>query len=213
MVVLAVIELHEVDNALNDLCSQGIGITVPCLQQDGKRFLVNLCADALELRKGGIDADDASDTAAALKAYMKAGVLGGFVKLARCFVLAVKIGTELRAGRQGCGIAGLHGEQQGFLSFRHAVIHFAENRQIVAAVHVLTRHDSVLPVKHIIVTVTKTDLWFVGDTLVKSGYNLCHAPGVQLALVHIGNLQIPAANFHQLVECLSAIHCLFLLPI
>lgn len=51
LVVLAVIELHEVDNALNDLCSQGIGITVPCLQQDGKRFLVNLCADALELRK------------------------------------------------------------------------------------------------------------------------------------------------------------------
>ena len=70
-----------------------------------------------------------------------------------------------------------------------------------------------LPVKHIIVTVTKANLRFVGDTLIEPGHDLCHTLGVQLALVRIGNLQIPAADLHQLVECLNAVHCLFLLPI
>ena len=77
----------------------------------------------------------------------------------------------------------------------------------------LARHDGMLSVKHIIVSVTKADLRLVGDTLVKSGYDFCHTLGVQLPLVRIGNLQIPAADFHQLVECLNAVHCLFLLPI
>ena len=60
-VVLAVVQLHEVDDTLNHLGSEGIGGAAPSFQQDGQRFLVNLCADALELRKGGIDADDAPD--------------------------------------------------------------------------------------------------------------------------------------------------------
>ena len=81
-VILAAIELHEVDNALNDLRSQGIGIAAPRFQQDGQRFLVNLSADTLELRKSGIDADDAANSSAALKADMKPGFLGCFVKLA-----------------------------------------------------------------------------------------------------------------------------------
>jgi len=71
LLILAVIERHEVDNALNDLGSQGIGIALSCFQQNGQRFLVNLCADALELRISGIDTDGASDADAALKAYMK----------------------------------------------------------------------------------------------------------------------------------------------
>ena len=213
LVILAAIELHEVDDALNDLRSQGIGITAPCLQQDGQRLLVNLCADALELRKGGIDADNASYASAALKAHMKSCVRGRFVKLARRLVLAVKIGAEPGAGRQGCGVAGLHGKQQGFISLCHTVVHLTEDRQVVVAVHVLARHNSMLPVKHIIVTVTKANLRFVGDTLIEPGHDLCHTLGVQLALVRIGNLQIPAADLHQLVECFHAVHCLFLLPI
>ena len=60
-VVLAVVQLHEVEDTLNHLGSEGIGGAAPSFQQDGQRFLVNLCADALELRKGGIDADDAPD--------------------------------------------------------------------------------------------------------------------------------------------------------
>ena len=212
-VVLAVVQLHEVDDSLNDFRSQGIGIAAPCLQQEGQRFLINLCADTLELRKGGIDADDAPDASAALKAHMKSYVLGRFVKLARCLILAAKIGAEPGAGRQGCGVAGLHGKQQGFLSLCHTVVHLTEDRQVVVAVHVLARHNSMLPVKHIIVTVTKANLRFVGDTLIEPGHNLCHTLGVQLALVRIGNLQIPAADLHQLVECLNAVHCLFLLPI
>ena len=212
-VVLAVVQLHEMDDSLNDFCSQGIGIAAPGFQQDGQRFLVNLCADALELRKGGVDADDAPDAPTALKAHMKSYVLGRFAKLARRLILAAKIGAEPGTGRQGCGVAGLHGKQQGFLSLRHTVVHLAEDRQVVVAVHVLARHDGMLPVKHIIVTVTKANLRFVGDTLIEPGHDLCHTLGVQLALVRIGNLQIPAADLHQLVECLHAVHCLFLLPI
>ena len=210
-VILAVVQLHEVDDALNHLGSEGIGIAAPGFQQDGERFLVNLCADALELRKGGIDADDAP--AAALKAHMKSYVLGRFVKLARRLILSAKIGAEPGAGGQGCGVAGLHGKQQGFLSLCHTVVHLTEDRQVVVAVHVLARHNSMLPVKHIIVTVTKANLRFVGDTLIEPGHDLCHTLGVQLALVRIGNLQIPAADLHQLVECFHAVHCLFLLPI
>lgn len=107
-VVLAVVQLHEVDDSLNDFRSQGIGIAAPCLQQEGQRFLINinLCADTLELSKGGIDADDAPDASAALKAHMKSYVLGRFVKLARRLILAAKIGAELCTGRQGCGVAG-----------------------------------------------------------------------------------------------------------
>ena len=212
-VVLAVVQLHEVDDALNHLGSEGIGIAAPCLQQEGQRFLINLCADTLELRKGGIDADDAPDASAALKAHMKSYVLGRFVKLARRLILSAKIGAEPGAGRQGCGVAGLHGKQQSFISLCHTVVHFAEDRQVVVAVHVLARHNSMLPVKHIIVTVTKANLRFVGDTLIEPGNDLCHTLGVQLALVRIGNLQIPAADLHQLVECFHAVHCLFLLPI
>ena len=212
-VVLAVVQLHEMDDSLNDFRSQGIGIAAPGFQQEGQRFLINLCADTLELRKGGIDADDAPDASAALKAHMKSYVLGRFVKLARRLILSAKIGAELRAGRQGCGAAGLHGKQQSFLSLCHTVVHLTEDRQVVVAVHVLARHNSMLPVKHIIVTVTKANLRFVGDTLIEPGHDLCHTLGVQPALVRIGNLQIPAADLHQLVECLNAVHCLFLLPI
>ena len=207
------VKLHKMNESLKNLSSQGFRIAAPGFQQDGQRFLVNLCADALELRKGGIDADDVPDASTALKVHMKSYVLGRFVKLARRLVLAMKIGTELRAGRQGCGVAGLHGKQQGFLSLCHTVVHLAEDRQVVVAVHVLARHNSMLPIKHIIVTVTKANLRFVGDTLIEPGHDLCHTLGVQLALVCIGNLQIPAADLHQLVECLNAVHCLFLLPI
>ena len=212
-VVLAVVQLHEMDDTLNHLGSEGIRIAAPGFQQDGERFLVKLCADTLELRKGGIDAEDATRAAAPLKAHMKSYVLGRFVKLARRLILSAKIGAEPGAGRQGCGVAGLHGKQQGFISLCHTVVHLTEDRQVVVAVHVLARHNSMLPVKHIIVTVTKANLRFVGDTLIEPGYDLCHPLGVQLALVCIGNLQIPAADLHQLVECLNAVHCLFLLPI
>ena len=212
-VVLAVVQLHEVDDTLNDFRSQGIGIAAPGFQQDGQRFLVNLRPGAPELRKGGIDAEDAPDASAALKAHMQPRFLGGGIELARRLILAAKIGAEPGTGRQGCGVAGLHGKQQGFLSLCHTVVHLAEDRQVVVAVHVLARHDGMLPVKHIIVTVTKANLRFVGDTLIEPGHDLCHTLGVQLALVRIGNLQIPAADFHQLVECFHAVHCLFLLPI
>ena len=212
-VVLAVVQLHEMDDSLNDFRSQGIGIAAPCLQQEGQRFLINLCADTLELRKGGVDAEDASRAAAPLKAHMQPRFLGGGIELTRCLILSAKIGAEPGAGRQGCGVAGLHGKQQSFISLCHTVVHLTEDRQIVVAVHVLARHNSMLPVKHIIVTVTKANLRFVGDTLIEPGHDLCHTLGVQLALVRIGNLQIPAADLHQLVECLHAVHCLFLLPI
>ena len=212
-VVLAVVQLHEVDDTLNHLGSEGIGVAAPGFQQDGERFLVKLRPGAPELRKGGIDAEDASRTAAPLKAHMQPRFLGGGIELARRLILAAKIGAEPGAGRQGCGVAGLHGKQQSFISLCHTVVHLAEDRQVVVAVHVLARHNSMLPVKHIIVTVTKADLRFVGDTLIEPGHDLCHTLGVQLALVRIGNLQIPAADLHQLVECLNAVHCLFLLPI
>ena len=39
-VVLAVVQLHEVDDTLNDFRSQGIGVAAPCFQQDGERFLI-----------------------------------------------------------------------------------------------------------------------------------------------------------------------------
>ena len=100
-VVLAVVQLHEVDDTLNHLGSEGIGGAAPSFQQDGQRFLVNLCADALELRKGGIDAEDATRAAASLKAHMQPRFLCGLVELARRLVRAMKIGAELRAGRQG----------------------------------------------------------------------------------------------------------------
>ena len=212
-VVLAVVQLHEMDDSLNDFRSQGIGIAAPCLQQEGQRFLIKLRPGAPELRKGGVDAEDAPDASAPLKAHMQPRFLGGGIELARCLILAAKIGAEPGAGRQGCGVAGLHGKQQGFISLCHTVVHFAEDRQVVVAVHVLARHNSMLPVKHIIVTVTKANLRFVGDTLIEPSHDLCHTLGVQLALVRIGNLQIPAADLHQLVECLNAVHCLFLLPI
>lgn len=212
-VVLAVVQLHEVDDPLNDFRSQGIGIAAPGFQQEGQRFLINLRSGAPELRKGGIDADDAPDASAALKAHMKSYVLGRFVKLARRLILSAKIGAEPGAGGKSRRIACLHGKQQSFILFCHTVVHLAEDRQVVVAVHVLARHNSMLPVKHIIVTVTKANLRFVGDTLIEPGNDLCHTLGVQLALVRIGNLQIPAADLHQLVECLNAVHCLFLLPI
>ena len=212
-VVLAVVQLHEMDDTLNDFRSQGIGIAAPGFQQDGERFLIEFRPGAPELRKGGVDAEDASRAAAPLKAHMQPRFLGGLVELARRLILAAKIGAEPGAGGQGCGVAGLHGKQQGFISLCHTVVHLAEDRQVVVAVHVLARYNSMLPVKHIIVTVTKANLRFVGDTLIEPGHDLCHTLGVQLALVRIGNLQIPAADLHQLVECLNAVHCLFLLPI
>ena len=151
--------------------------------------LIKLRPGALELRKGGIDAEDATRAAAPLKAHMQPRFLGGGIKLARRLILSAKIGAELCTGRQGCGVAGLHGKQQGFLSLCHTVVHLAEDWQVVVAVHVLARHNSMLPVKHIIVTVTKANLRFVGDTLIEPGHDLCHTLGVQLALVRIGNLK------------------------
>lgn len=56
-VVLAVVQLHEVDDALNHLGSEGIGVAAPGFQQDGERFLIKLRPGAPELRKGGIDAE------------------------------------------------------------------------------------------------------------------------------------------------------------
>ena len=55
-VVLAVVQLHEVDDALNHLGSEGIGVSAPGFQQDGERFLIKLRPGTPELRKGGIDA-------------------------------------------------------------------------------------------------------------------------------------------------------------
>ena len=144
---------------------------------------------------------------------MQPRFLGGLVELARRLILSAKIGAEPGAGGKSRRIACLHSKQQRFILFCHAIVHLAEDRQVVVAVHVLARHNSMLPVKHIIVTVTKANLRFVGDTLIEPGNDLCHTLGVQLALVRIGNLQIPAADLHQLVECLNAVHCLFLLPI
>lgn len=201
------------DDTLNHLGSEGIRIAAPGFQQDGERFLVKLCADTLELRKGGIDAEDATRAAAPLKAHMQPRFLGDGIELARRLILSAKIGAEPGAGGKSRRNACLHGKQQSFILFCHAIVHLAEDRQVVVAVHVLARHNSMLPVKHIIVTVTKANLRFVGDTLIEPGYDLCHPLGVQLALVCIGNLQIPAADLHQLVECLNAVHCLFLLPI
>ena len=212
-VVLAVVQLHEVDDALNHLGSEGIGVAAPSFQQDGERFLIKLRSGAPELRKGGIDAEDATRAAAPLKAHMQPRFLGGGIELARRLILAAKIGAEPGAGGKSRRNACLHGKQQSFILFCHAIVHLAEDRQVVVAVHVLARHNSMLPVKHIIVTVTKADLRFVGDTLIEPGHDLCHTLGVQLALIRIGNLQIPAADLHQLVECLNAVHCLFLLPI
>ena len=59
-VVLAVVQLHEMDDSLNDFRSQGIGIAAPGFQQDGERFLIKLRSGAPELRKGGVDAEDAT---------------------------------------------------------------------------------------------------------------------------------------------------------
>lgn len=70
LVVLAVVQLHEVDDTLNDFRSQGIGVAALGFQQDGERFLVKLRPGAPELRKGGIDAEDATRAAAPLKAHM-----------------------------------------------------------------------------------------------------------------------------------------------
>ena len=212
-VILIMVKLHKMNESLKNLSSQGFRIAAPGFQQDGQRFLVNLCADALELRKGGIDADDAPDASTALKAHMQPRFLGGGIELARRLILSAKIGAEPGAGGKSRRIACLHSKQQRFILFCHAIVHLAEDRQVVVAVHVLARHNSMLPVKHIIVTVTKANLRFVGDTLIEPGHDLCHTLGVQLALVCIGNLQIPAADLHQLVECLHAVHCLFLLPI
>ena len=212
-VVLAVVQLHEMDDALNHLDSEGIGVAAPGFQQDGERFLIKLRPGAPELRKGGIDAEDATRAAASLKAHMQPRFLGGGIELARRLILSAKIGAEPGAGGKSRRIACLHSKQQRFISLCHTVVHLAEDRQIGIAVHVLARHNSMLPVKHIIVTVTKANLRFVGDTLIEPGHDLCHTLGVQLALVRIGNLQIPAADLHQLVECLNAVHCLFLLPI
>jgi len=82
-VVLVVVQLHEMDDTLNHLGSEGIGVATPGFQQDGQRFLINLCADTLELCKGGVDAEDASRAAAPLKAHMQPRFLGGGVELAR----------------------------------------------------------------------------------------------------------------------------------
>ena len=105
-VVLAVVQLHEMDDSLNDFRSQGIGIAAPGFQQEGQRFLIELCAGTPELRKGGIDADDATRATASLKAHMQPRFLCGLVELARRLILSAKIGAEPGAGRQGCGVAG-----------------------------------------------------------------------------------------------------------
>ena len=49
-VVLAVVQLHEMDDSLNDFRSQGIRVAAPGFQQDGQRFLVKLRPGAPELR-------------------------------------------------------------------------------------------------------------------------------------------------------------------
>ncbi len=49
---LAVVQLHEVDDALNHLgLSQGIGIAAPGFQQDGERFLIELRPESLNSAK------------------------------------------------------------------------------------------------------------------------------------------------------------------
>ena len=50
-VVLAVVQLHEVDDTLNHLGSEGIRVAAPGFQQDGERFLIELRPGAPELRK------------------------------------------------------------------------------------------------------------------------------------------------------------------
>ena len=125
----------------------------------------------------------------------------------------MQICTELRAGCKSRRITGLHSKQQSFILFCHTIVHFAENRQIGIAVHLLPRRYSVLTIKDEVTPVTVADFRFVGNALIKSGNDPGYAVGVQPALVCFWNLQIPAADFHQLVECLNAVHCLFLPPI
>lgn len=105
-VILIMVKLHKMNESLKNLSSQGFRIAAPGFQQEGQRFLIELCAGTPELRKGGIDADDATRATASLKAHMQPRFLCGLVELARRLILSAKIGAEPGAGRQGCGVAG-----------------------------------------------------------------------------------------------------------
>lgn len=162
-VILTLIQSHKANHALQDAGAEGIGVTLPALCQHGQGFFVKVCAVGFVFLESRADADDLPRGTVAVQTELQTGAFGGFHECERFRVFAHQSGAQLCASGQRRGNARLPGKQHGFFFLCQSLVHFADNRKILPAVHRPTGHDGMLTVKDEVVTVPVADLGRVGD--------------------------------------------------
>ena len=133
--------------------------------------------------KGRADADDLPRSAIGVQTKLQTGAFGGFHECERFRVFPHQSGAQLCTCGQRCGNARLPGKQHGFFFLCQSLVHFADDRKILPAVHRPTGHDGMLTVKDEVVTVPVADLGRVGNQLGELCRHLFDIGNVQLALI------------------------------
>lgn len=120
-VILSLIEGHKTHHSLKDTGAERIRVSLPSSCQHGQSFFVEVCAIGLVLLEGGADADDLPWGTVAVQTQLQAGAFGGVQEGDSFGVLAKQSRTQLCAGGQRCGNAGLPGKEDGFFLLRQPV--------------------------------------------------------------------------------------------
>ena len=76
-VILALIQSHKANHALQDAGAEGIGVTLPALCQHGQGFFVEVCAVGFVLLESRADADDLPRSTVAVQTELQTGAFGG----------------------------------------------------------------------------------------------------------------------------------------
>ena len=182
-VIFTLIQSHKANHALQDAGAEGIGVTLPALCQHGQGFFVKVCAVGFVLLESRADADDLPRGTVAVQTELQTGAFGGFHECERFRVFAHQSGAQFCTSGQRRGNARLPGKQHGFFFLCQSLIHLADDRKILPAVHRPTGHDGMLTVKDEVVTVPVADLGRVGDQFGELRRHLFDIRDVQLALI------------------------------
>ena len=193
-VILSLIEGHKTHHSLKDTGAERIRVSLPSSCQHGQSFFVEVCAIGLVLLEGGADADDLPWGTVAVQTQLQAGAFGGVQEGDSFGVLAKQSRTQLCAGGQRCGNAGLPGKEDGFFLLRQPVVHLADDGEVCTSIHGFAGHEGVLPIKNVVVTIPVADLGRVGDPFGELCGHPLNVRDAQFPLVFGRDLQIGAVE-------------------
>ena len=114
-VILALIQSHKANHALQDAGAEGIGVTLPALCQHGQGFFVEVCTVGFVLLESRADADDLPRSTVAVQTELQTGAFGGVQECNGLCILAHQCRTKFGTGSQRSGNAGLLGKENRFL--------------------------------------------------------------------------------------------------